>query len=196
MNQERLEQQLAFSMECDKMKSIYRNTLLADGSRRETDAEHSWHIALMASLLCEYAPKGASCSRTAQLCLIHDLVEIYAGDTFAYDTEGYKDKAARETAAADKLFALLPPDQCAAYRAQWEEFESCQTPDAVFANCCDRFQPVLNNMATDGHTWKLHHVSRSQVEARFRLVREQMPALWPRCTAMLDTAVQNGWLTA
>lgn len=195
MDQERFEKQIAFSMECDKMKSIYRNTLLADQSRRETDAEHSWHIALMATLLKEYAPQGISCDHTVQLCLIHDLVEIYAGDTFAYDTEGYKDKSEREIAAADKLFAILPPDQCKSYRALWDEFEACETPDAVFANCCDRFQPILNNMATEGHTWQLHHVYRKQVETRLKPIKEQMPQLWPVCTKMLDTAVNRGWLT-
>lgn len=195
MDSERFQKQIAFSMECDKMKTIYRNTLLADGSRRETDAEHSWHIALMATLLQEYAPQGISCDHTVQLCLAHDLVEIYAGDTFAYDTEGYKSKAVREAAAADKLFSILPQDQCKSYRALWDEFETCKTPDAVFANCCDRFQPVLNNMATDGHTWKLNHVHRGQVEARLHLIQENMPDLWPVCTDMLDTAVSSGWLT-
>ncbi|MCH4239191.1 MAG: HD domain-containing protein [Oscillospiraceae bacterium] len=194
MDNERLNQQLAFSMECDKMKSIYRKTLLANRSRHETDAEHSWHIALMAMLLKEYAPAEADCDHTIRLCLVHDLVEIYAGDTFAYDAEGYQDKAERETNAADRLFAILPADQCKGFRAMWDEFEACKTPDAVFANCCDRLQPVLNNMATSGHTWRHHHVHRAQVEKRLLPIRDAMPALWPLCTSMLDEAVQSDWL--
>ncbi|MDD3229085.1 MAG: HD domain-containing protein [Oscillospiraceae bacterium] len=196
MDHDRLEKQLAFFMECDKMKSIYRNTMLANQSRMETDAEHSWHIALMAMLLQEYAPAGINCDHTIRMCLVHDLVEIDAGDTFAYDTEGYKDKAEREVKAADRLFSLLPADQCKEFRTLWEEFEACQTPDALFANCCDRFQPVLNNIATNGHSWAQHHIRREQVEKRLSPIQQAMPQLWPYCTKLLDTAVEKGWLTA
>lgn len=192
MELERLKAQLTFSMECDKMKRVYRQTLLADKSRQETDAEHSWHLAMLATLLYEYALPGADRGRVVDMCLAHDLIEIYAGDTFAYDAAGNATKAARERQAADRLFALLPPDQGRSLRALWEEFDAMETPDALFANACDRLQPFLNNVVTGGHTWHLGHVHRGQVEDRMRPISLGMPALWPIVLRLIDEAVEKG----
>ena len=135
MDVNRLEQQMRFLVEVDKMKSVYRRTILIDKTRRESDAEHSWHFALMAMLLAEYAdPEKVDCARVIRMALVHDLIEIYAGDTFAYDVQGNQDKRQRETEAADKLFALLPEDQAAEIRALWEEFDAMETPDAQYAD--------------------------------------------------------------
>lgn len=196
MDLDRLRAQLKFSMECDKMKSIYRRTILTDQSRRETDAEHSWHLAVLATLLYEYAPPSVDRHRAVDMCLVHDLVEIYAGDTFAYDSTGNQTKAQRETKAADRLFALLPPDQGQAFRALWEEFDAMETPDALFANACDRLQPFLNNMVTSGHTWNSGpvQVHRPQVEERMHPISKGMPTLWPIVQQMIAEAVQKGEL--
>ena len=149
----RLDQQLRFTAEIDKMTSILRRTMLVDGSRRENDAEHSWHIAVMALIFEEYAAEPVDISRAVKMCVVHDLIEIYAGDTFAYDATGNADKAEREAASADKLFAQLPAEQGAEIRSLWEEFDAIQTPDAKYAACMDRLQPFLHNTLTDGHTW-------------------------------------------
>ena len=196
MDLERLRAQLKFSMECDKMKSVYRRTILTDQSRRETDAEHSWHLAVLATLLYEYALPGVDRHRAVDMCLVHDLIEIYAGDTFAYDSAGNQTKAKREAEAADRLFALLPLDQGQAFRALWEEFDAMETPDALFANACDRLQPFLNNVVTGGHTWNAGpvQVHRSQVEERMRPISKGMPALWPIVQQLIEEAVQKGEL--
>ena len=131
----RLDQQLRFTAEIDKMTSILRRTMLVDGSRRENDAEHSWHIAVMALIFEEYAVEPVNVSRAVKMCVVHDLIEIYAGDTFAYDVAGNADKAEREAAAADKLFAQLPAEQGTEIRSLWEEFGAMQTPDATYAAC-------------------------------------------------------------
>lgn len=146
----RLERQLRFLTEIDKAKLILRRTLLTDGSRRENDAEHSWHLAVMAAVLQEHAREPFSMERVLKMTLIHDLVEIYAGDTFAFDTAANAGKEDRETAAADRLFALLPPDQGQELRALWEEFDAMETADARYAAALDRLQPFLHNLCTQG----------------------------------------------
>ena len=138
----RLDQQLRFTAEIDKMTSILRRTMLIDGSRRENDAEHSWHIAVMALIFEEYATEPVNINRAVKMCVVHDLIEIYAGDTFAYDAAGNADKAEREAAAADKLFAQLPKEQGEEIRLLWEEFDAMQTPDAKYAACMDRLPAV------------------------------------------------------
>lgn len=173
-----LKGQLEFLVEADKMKSILRQTLLIDKSRRENDAEHSWHFALMAMTLSEYAPFEINLDRIIRMALVHDLVEIYAGDTFAYDTTGYQSKEERENEAANKLFSLLPPEQGYAYRTLWEEFDAMQTPDALYASAIDRLQPFINNSLTDGHTWVQHGVTVDKVYKRMAAVKEALPALW------------------
>ena len=144
----RLDQQLKFPAEIDKMTSVLRRTVLIDQSRRENDAEHSWHIAVMALLFEEYAIEKVNVSRVALMCVVHDLVEIYAGDTFAYDPKGNEDKEEREAKAADKLFGQLPEEQGKMIRDLWEEFDAVETADAKYATCLDRLQPFLHNTLT------------------------------------------------
>ncbi len=192
--QDRMKQQLTFLIEVDRLKTVLRRTLLADGSRRENDAEHSWHLALAAMLLQEHAEQPVDLSRVLQMAVVHDLIEIYAGDTFAYDVAGNRDKEARERAAADRLFALLPPDQGGWIRALWEEFDAMETPDARYAAALDRLMPFLNNYLTEGHTWREGHVSRSQVLARMDMVRQALPALWDDMLAMIEEAVGKGYI--
>ena len=192
----RLDQQLRFTAEIDKMTSILRHTMLINGSRRENDAEHSWHIAVMAMLFEEYAVQPVDISRAVKMCVVHDLIEIYAGDTFAYDTKGNQDKAQREQAAADKLFAMLPPEQGQEIRSLWEEFDAMQTPDAKYAACMDRLQPFLHNTLTQGHTWVEGGTCRPMVEKRMAVIKEFMPQVYPWVEQNLDNAIQKGWLKA
>ena len=190
----RLDQQLKFSVEIDKMTGILRRTLLVDHSRRENDAEHSWHIAVMAMLFEEYAKEPVNVSRVAEMCVVHDLVEIYAGDTFAYDVSGNQDKAEREAAAADKLFSQLPEEQGRRIRELWEEFDAMETADAKYAACMDRLQPFLHNTLTQGHTWVEGGTARAAVEKRMSLIKEFMPEVYGWISDNLDRAVENGWL--
>jgi len=176
---ERLKGQLQFLHEADKMKNVFRQTIIADKSREENDAEHSWHFALMAMTLAEYAGiDGVDINRVIQMAILHDMVEIYAGDTFAYDTKGYETKEKRENEAADKLFSLLPAEQGARYRGLWEEFDRMETPDAVYASAIDRLHPFFMNYLTDGHTWVKHGVSADMIYERMAPVKAALPALW------------------
>ncbi|MEG2234338.1 MAG: HD domain-containing protein, partial [Oscillospiraceae bacterium] len=151
MTDDRFEKQLRFIVEIDKMKNIFRKTLIIDGTRRENDAEHSWHIAVMAILLSEYCKdKSVDIMRAVKMALVHDLIEIYAGDTFAYDEAGNSTKEERERDAADRLYALLPQEQGAELRALWEEFDAEITPDARYAAAMDHLQPFIHNYMTDG----------------------------------------------
>lgn len=184
---------LQFLILIDKMKSIYRQTLLADKSRRETDAEHSWHIALMAMLFAEFAPEGVDKERVIRMCLVHDLVEIYAGDTFCYDKKAGEDKADREMRAAKKLFSVLPKEDGEEIKSLWLEFEKQETPDAVFAASLDRFQPLINNFLTDGHTWKKGKVARRQVEERAALIEKGLPIAWETVQRILNDAQEKGF---
>ena len=192
----RLDQQLRFTAEIDKMTSILRRTMLIDGSRRENDAEHSWHIAVMALIFEEYATEPVDISRAIKMCVVHDLIEIYAGDTFAYDAAGNKDKAEREAAAADKLFAQLPQEQGADIRALWEEFDTMQTADAKYAACMDRLQPFLHNTLTGGHTWVESGTVRPSVEKRMAVIKDFMPEVYKWVEKNIDNAVAQGWLKA
>ena len=190
----RLDQQLKFTAEIDKMTGILRRTMLVDGSRRENDAEHSWHIAVMALYFKEYCTAPVDVERAAKMCLVHDLIEIYAGDTFAYDPVGNKDKAEREAAAADKLFAQLPCEQGSELRALWEEFDDMKTNDAKYAACMDRLQPFLHNTLTQGHTWVEGGTCRADVEKRTAIIREFMPQVYKWVEKNIDHAVEMGWL--
>jgi len=190
-----LEQQLQFLIEADKMKSIQRQTLLTDKSREETDAEHSWHFALMAMTLYEYAGiDGVDIDRVIRMALVHDLIEIYAGDTPAYDIHGNKTKQLRENAAADKLFAMLPLKQAIEYRALWEEFEHMETPDAIYAAAIDRLQPFLNNSLTDGHTWVKLNISANQVYERMAPVKIALPDLWEFVENVIHDSCEKGYI--
>ena len=190
----RLDRQFAFTAEIDKMTAVLRRTVLIDKSRRENDAEHSWHIAVMAMLFSEYALRPVDIGRVVQMCVVHDLIEIYAGDTFAYDAAGNQDKAEREAAAADRLYAILPPDQGAFLRSLWEEFDAMETDDAKCAACMDRLQPFYHNALTGGHTWVEGKVGRADVERRMAPVRDFMPRVYEWMQAELNQAVQRGWV--
>jgi putative hydrolase of HD superfamily len=191
----RLLEQVEFLVEADKLKSILRRTPIADASRLENSAEHSWHLALAAMILREYAPAGVNVGRVLELVVIHDLVEIDAGDTFAYDPEHALSKAAREQAAADRIFGLLPAEEGRRIRALWEEFEDDQTPEARFANALDRFQALLLNYRSGGGSWTQHGVRRSQVLVRMAPVREVLPDLWPYVADVIDRATNDGLIT-
>ena len=191
---EELDSLLLFTAEIDKMTGVSRRTLLLDRSRRENDAEHSWHIAVMSAIFSDFASGQVDTDRAVMMCLVHDLVEIYAGDTFAYDRAGYADKAAREAAAADRVFSMLPGGRGGELRALWEEFDAMETPDAKYAACMDRLQPFLHNTLTGGHTWVEGHVSRSQVEARMAVIKDFMPGIWPWIEANIVRGVELGWI--
>lgn len=185
---------LKFTAEIDKMTSVLRRTMLIDKSRRENDAEHSWHIAVMAILFEKFAPTGTDISRAVKMCIVHDLVEIYAGDTFAYDINGNKSKAEREAKAADKLFGMLPEDVGKEIRILWEEFDCMETPDAKYAACMDRIQPYLHNTLTDGHTWVEGKVSKTQVLERSGVIEETLPEVWDWVLKNVENGVKNGWI--
>ncbi len=195
MSPTRLEQQIAFLKEIDRLKAVLRRTALVDRSRRENSAEHSWHLAMMALVFAEHAPAGTDIMQAIRMLLVHDLVEIDAGDTFAYDPAAYGDKSAREAAAADRLFALLPPDLETELRALWEEFEAGVSPEAKFANALDRFSGLLQNWGGgDGGTWRSHAVTRDAVLRRMAPILEGAPALWPFITEVVESATANGFL--
>lgn len=192
---DRLDMQLKFTAEIDKMTSVLRRTMLLDKSRRENDAEHSWHIAVMALLFEEYASEPVDIGHAIKMCVVHDLIEIYAGDTFAYDVEGNKSKAEREEKAADRLFALLPEEQGAYIRALWEEFDGMETADSKYAACLDRIQPFFHNTLTEGHTWvESGTTDRAAVEKRMSIVKEFMPSVYPWVEKNIDNAIAKGWL--
>ncbi len=191
---ERLNDQLLFTAKIDEMTSVLRRTLLLDKSRRENDAEHSWHIAVMAMLFKEYATQPVDIGRVVQMCVVHDLVEIEAGDTFAYDVQGNENKEQREKEAADKLFSMLPKEQGDMIRSLWEEFDAMETSDAKYAACMDRIQPFLHNTLTDGHTWVEGNVDRRSVEKRMAPVREFMPEVYKWIELNIDNAVKKGWV--
>ena len=191
---ERLDSQLLFTAEIDRMTSVLRRTMLLDMSRRENDAEHSWHIAIMAMLFSEYAIRPVNVERAVQMCIVHDLVEIYAGDTFAYDVKGNTDKKSREQQAADRLYSMLPDDQGTLLRDYWEEFDAMKTDDAKYAACMDRIQPFFHNTLTDGHTWVEGDTCRAQVEERMSVVKEFMPGIYSWMEKCMDYAEEQGWL--
>ena len=158
----RLDQQLSFILEIDKLKTILRQTLLTDSSRRENSAEHSWHLAIMSVLLAEYATEPVDMLRVIKMLLVHDLIEIDAGDTFAYDVAGNVGRAEREEHGAERIFGLLPEEQGRELRALWEEFDAFKTPESKYANALDRLQPLLHNARTEGGTWRIHSVARDR----------------------------------
>lgn len=188
MEQPPLTRQLAFLVEVDRLKEVLRQTPIASGARRENSAEHSWHLALMASVLASYAAQPVDLLRVLPMLLIHDVVEIDAGDTFAFDEGGNATKQAREERAADRIFGLLPADQSASFRALWDEFEAMATPEARFANALDRLQPLLLNAETGGGSWRAHGIRRDQVLLRMEPIRTALPELWPAVMAIVDWA--------
>jgi putative hydrolase of HD superfamily len=193
---ERLDMQLKFTAEIDKMTSIYRRTLLVSGERRENDAEHSWHIAVMALLFKEYCIEEPDIEHAIKMLVVHDLVEVYAGDTFAYDDKGNASKEEREKEAADILFSQIPPEQGTEIRSLWEEFDAAETVDAKYAACLDRLQPFLHNTLTEGHTWREGHTRREQVEKRMKIIKDFMPAVYEWVDKNLDRGIEKGWLNS
>lgn len=188
----RLKQQIRFIVEIDKVKNIFRQTYLADAGRRENDAEHSWHIALMAYLLQEHAEEPVDVSKVMTMVLIHDLVEIDAGDTYAYDEAGAKTKREREEAGADRLFGLLPEDQGQYFRELWEEFEAYEKAEAKYAHLLDNFQPLLLNDAADGISWKEHQVKKSQVYKRNEKIEETSEIIWRKMQEIIQMHIDRG----
>lgn len=194
MQSNRLNQQIQFILEIDRLKHILRQTLLIDGSRRENSAEHSWHLAIMALTLSEYAPPGVDLIRAIKMLLIHDLVEIDAGDTFCYDVQANQSKAEKELQAASRLFGLLPEDQAKELRSLWDEFETGETHTAKFAAALDRIQPLLHNQQTQGGTWRIHNIRRDQVMKRVAPVETGAPELWPFILQLIDDCVAADYL--
>lgn len=187
--------QMDFIIEVDKLKSIYRQTTLIDKSRHENDAEHSWHLAMMALLLSEYADRdNIDLLKVIKMVIIHDLVEIDAGDTFAYDLDGYKDKEEREKKAANRIFGLLPKDQFEEIYNLWQEFEEAQTDEAKFAVALDRTQPMLHNYYTDGGTWKEHNVTLGQVLKRFEGIQKGSKVLGGFVKDIVDESVKREYI--
>ena len=194
---ERLAQQIRFIIEVDRLKEIFRQTVLINSRRAENDAEHSWHLCLIVITLAEHANcPQLDVLRVLKMLIIHDLVEIDAGDTFAYDTKAMATQHEREAVAADRIFGLLPADQTREFRSLWDEFEARQTPEARFALAVDRFQPMLLNCCTDGAAWRRHGVTRDRVIARNSHVAEGSAALWKYAAGMIADAVAAGHLDA
>ncbi|MEU6723004.1 HD domain-containing protein [Nonomuraea wenchangensis] len=190
----RLNAQIAFAVEIDKLKRIIRRNHLIDGSRRENTAEHSWYVGTLAMVLGEHAPPGTDLQRVVAMLLVHDLVEIDAGDTFIYDPVEVAAQADVERAAAERIFGLLPPEQGAELRALWDEFEERETPEARFAKALDRFAPILANHHTEGGTWPLFKVRASQVREKVRIIEEGSPTLGRYALELVELSVARGHL--
>ena len=192
---EPLDRQVGFLLEADRLKTVLRQSTLTDRSRRENSAEHSWHLALMALVLAEHAPPGTDLSRVIAMVVVHDLVEIDAGDLSVYAPEAEQARQRRaERAAADRIFTLLPPGQASALRALWDEFEERATVEARFARALDRLQPMLINMMTGGGTWRSPGVTADRALARVALVEDGSPSLGAYARDMIDRAVERGIL--
>ena len=192
----RLEKQIAFLIEVDKVKNIFRQTYLADGKRKENDAEHSWHLALAAVLLKEHMAEDVDLGRVMTMVLIHDLVEIDAGDTYAYDMEGAATKREREVKAAKRIFGILPEDQGIYFRELWDEFEEYETADAKYAHLLDNFQPLLLNDASEGKSWEEHGGHKSQVCRRNARIPETSEIVWEKMREIMDKHIAAGRLKA
>lgn len=193
---DRFRRQIEFIIEVDKLKHVLRQTILMDKSRRENSAEHSWHIALTVMVLSEYARDAdIDFFRVMKILLVHDLIEIDAGDTYCHDEKGKKDQAAREMLAADRIFNILPPDQAGTFRDLWDEFEDRKTPESRFANALDRVQPLLHNYFTRGQTWQKNNIKIDQVKSRMQPVDDGAPVLWNYVSSLIDDAVKKGFLS-
>lgn len=189
-------EQLSFIIELDKLKAVYRKALIkCDNNRYENSAEHSWHVALTANVLAPYAEKDIDITRVMLMLLIHDIVEIDAGDTFAFDEKAVlAEQSDKEQMAANRLFGLLPESQYKTYLALWNEFERAETPDAKFAKSMDRVLPLIQNMQNEGGSWAQHNVSKQQVINRNKHLAEIAPTLWEFVLEQIDLAAEKGWL--
>lgn len=195
-----IQRQFDFSVKIDCMTHILRHTPLIDNSRLENDAEHSWHIAVMALIFAQYAIEKVNTEHSVSLCIVHDLIEIYAGDTFAYDKEANATKTQRESESAKKLFSMLPQEDEKRINALWREFEECQTPEAKLANCMDRLQPFLHNIKTNGTAWLNSRkqnmpISATQVRQRLQIVKDFLPALSNWIETNITDSVEKGYIS-
>jgi putative hydrolase of HD superfamily len=193
---DRLAAQLAFLLELDKAKTIFRRSYLTDGSRHENDAEHMWHLAMFVLVLAEHAGEPIDVTKVLKMVLVHDIVEIDAGDVFVYDEAAHATKATLELAAAERLYGLLPPDQGAELRALWDEFEEKVSPEARFAAAVDRLQPLLLNLSTQGRSWREHGITADRVLALNARIGLGSPTLWAHVEGLLHQAVADGHLPA
>ncbi|MGD8291403.1 MAG: HD domain-containing protein [Desulfobacterales bacterium] len=192
---DRFRRQIEFILEIDKLKNVLRKTILMDRSRRENSAEHSWHIALTVLIMSEYAKdSNVDLFRVMKILLVHDIIEIDAGDTYCYDDQGRKDQSQREKSAADRIFNLLPADQASMLRKLWDEFEERKTPESKFANAMDRLQPFLHNYYTEGQIWQENNITSAQVKSRMDPVDDGAPILWHYVRSLIDDGIQRGYL--
>ena len=189
-----LADRLRFIYEIDRLKLVLRQTLLTDESRNENSAEHSWHLAMVAIAMVPHAAEPVDIERVIRILLVHDIVEVDAGDVDIYDVEGRKAKEAEEIAAADRIFALLPEPQGSELRALWDEYEARETPEARFAYACDRLQPLMLNLATGGSTWQARGVTSSQVKAINGALADGLAGVWPVAERLIDESVADGSL--
>jgi putative hydrolases of HD superfamily len=191
---DRLRRQIDFLLEIDRLKEVMRQSYICKGLRKENSSEHSWHLAVMAIVLAEHANESIDMTRVLKMALVHDLVEIDAGDTFCYDDAGNADKAGRETVAAGRIFGLLPADQARQLRSLWEEFEARATPEARFAAALDRLMPLMHNYYSNGKTWQEHGVPAAKVLERNRHIEDGSAGLWVLAKSLLEDAIEKGWL--
>ena len=195
MNFERFNKQLEFLAEIDKLKQILRNTILMDDSRRENDAEHTWHMAVCAILFVEYSnEKDLNILKALKMIMIHDIVEIDAGDTFAYDEIGHMDKAEREQKAAKRIFGLLPDDQREEFADLWNEFEEYETAESKYAHLVDTFMPIYHNYKTKGLQWQRLNVTSDKVLTRNRHIQRGSEEIWEYVQGIVKDAVEKGYL--
>lgn len=190
--EDRILKDIEFIVELDRMKTILRQTSLITEDRREDNAQHSWHIAVMAMVLSDYSNEKIDVSRVIKMLLIHDLVEIYAGDTFCYDKDANKDKRERELKAAEKIFGMLDSEKAKEFRELWDEFEEMESPEAIFGASMDRLQPMLNNYYSDGGTWKKFEVAQSEIYKRISPVKDSSDELWGFVEHMIEDAYVRG----
>ncbi len=194
MDAARIESQIRFTLEIDKLTAVLRRTLLLDGVRCENSAEHSWNVAVMAMVLAEHAAQPVNIPHVIEMLLIHDLVEIDAGDTYCYDAAANLDKAERELKAAERIFNLLPADQARHVRQLWDEFEERRTPESRFANAMDRLAGMLHNYHTQGRQWRRHGVTSQRVLERNAPIAEGSPVLWEYAQKLVEDAIGKGYL--
>ncbi|MDE6663844.1 MAG: HD domain-containing protein [Lachnospiraceae bacterium] len=192
MENKRLEKQIDFILEADKEKNIIRQTHLSGNGRRENDAEHAWHMAIMVYLLKEYANEEIDVAKAMMMALIHDIVEIDAGDTYAYDSKGLETQKEREEQAAERIFGLLPDDQGEELKSLFQEFEASETPESRFVHAMDNFQPLLLNNSNDGSDWREHEICKSQVMKRHINTKSGSNIIWECAKKIIDKHVRNG----
>lgn len=192
---ETLQKQMNFLIEIDKLKNIFRQSFISDMSRNENDAEHSWHMAMMCCILEEYAPKGIDMLKVIKMALIHDIIEIYAGDTFLYDDDLAKSKFERELNACEKIYSILPKEQAKYFKELWLEFEKKESEEAIFCSILDRIQPIILNYLAKGGTWKKFNISKKMVMQKANIIFEKAnPLLSEYIKNLLEESVEKGYL--